>query len=79
MISPCPLLALSGHELVHRKCPLLEVKRTWLRPRGMSANCPTSTFLACPLDVFGSHNWNSLRELPLYPRNGGGRVRSDGE
>jgi hypothetical protein len=25
-----------------------------------------------PLDVFGSHNWNSMRELPLYHRNGGG-------
>ena len=24
---PCPLLALSGHGLVHRTCPLLGVKR----------------------------------------------------
>ena len=25
----CPLLALSGHRLVHRTCPLLGVKQTW--------------------------------------------------
>ena len=28
--------------------------------------------MLAPLDVFGSHNWNSLRELPLYLRNGDG-------
>ena len=33
----CPLLALSGHALVHRTCPLLGVKRTWFSRRKMSA------------------------------------------
>src|SRR5262249_34555281 len=32
-----PLLALTGHALVHRKCPLSGVKRTWAGAVQMSA------------------------------------------
>ena len=40
----CPLLALSGHELVHRTCPLLGVKRTSLFALHMSAYDPKRAF-----------------------------------
>jgi hypothetical protein len=39
----CPLLALSGHQLVHCTCPLLGVKRTWGLHCGMSASDPKGT------------------------------------
>ena len=39
----CPLLAQSGHGLVHCKCPLSGVKRTWRLHCGMSANDPKRT------------------------------------
>src|SRR5262245_9485711 len=39
----CPLLAQSGHRLVHRTCPLLGVKRTWLVGCKMSAFDPKRT------------------------------------
>jgi hypothetical protein len=37
MKAVCPLLAQSGHRLVHCTCPLLGVKRTWLPQRKTSA------------------------------------------
>src|SRR5262245_30375220 len=39
----CPLLALSGHRLVHCKCPLSGVKRTWRLRCEMSAYDPKRT------------------------------------
>src|SRR5215471_9753464 len=39
----CPLLAQSGHALVHRTCPLLGVKRTCLFAPHMSAFDPKRT------------------------------------
>ena len=39
----CPLLALSGHRLVHRTCPLLGVKRTCRFAPQMSAYEPKRT------------------------------------
>ena len=39
----CPLLAQSGHGLLHCECPLLGVKRTLPVRRGMSANDPKRT------------------------------------
>ena len=44
MNGACPLLALSGHGLVHCKCPLLGVKRTLLLHRSMSAYDPKRTW-----------------------------------
>jgi hypothetical protein len=41
----CPLLALSGHALVHCKCPLSGVKRTCLLALHMSAYDPKRTEL----------------------------------
>ena len=41
--SECPLLAQSGHELVHCPCPLSGVKRTWLIAPHMSAFDPKRT------------------------------------
>ena len=41
----CPLLALSGHALVHCKCPLSGVKRTCLLALHMSAYDPKRTSL----------------------------------
>jgi len=40
----CPLLAHSGHGLLHRTCPLLGVKRTCPFALHMSANDPKRTF-----------------------------------
>ena len=39
-ITPCPLLAQSGHRLMHRTCPLLGVKRTCRFALHMSAYDP---------------------------------------
>ena len=39
-MAKCPLLAQSGHELVHCTCPLSGVKRTSLSHRKMSAKDP---------------------------------------
>jgi len=41
--SQCPLLAHSRHALVHCKCPLSGVKRTWLFAAQMSAYDPKQT------------------------------------
>jgi hypothetical protein len=48
--SSCPLLAQSGHELMHRTCPLSGVKRTCPFALHMSANDPKRT-LATPFLV----------------------------
>ena len=42
----CPLLAQSGHRLVHCTCPLLGVKRTWPFALQMSAYDPKRTSVA---------------------------------
>ena len=41
----CPLLAQSGHGLVHRTCPLLGVKRTCRFALQMSAYDPKRTLV----------------------------------
>ena len=38
-VAECPLLAQSGHIELHRTCPLLGVKRTWL----LHCKCPLLT------------------------------------
>jgi len=43
VVSQCPLLALSGHARRLRKCPLSEVKRTFLMRALMSAFDPKRT------------------------------------
>jgi hypothetical protein len=40
----CPLLALSGHLFLHRACPLLGVKRTYLFALHVSAYDPKRTY-----------------------------------
>ena len=55
--SECPLLAHSGHELVHRTCPLLGVKRT-------------SRFAMPPFDPpdlmeEGSHGFSCIQEAAI--------------
>ena len=47
----CPLLAQSGHGLVHRTCPLSGVKRTYLFALHMSADASAGSFQ----DLFGLH------------------------
>ena len=39
----CPLMAQSGHDVLHCECPLSGVKRTSLLHRKMSANDPKRT------------------------------------
>jgi len=51
-VEPCPLLAQSGHSLVHCTCPLSGVKRTWASALHMSAFDSKRTALVvyyCPL------------------------------
>ena len=60
ILSRCPLLALSGHELVRCTCLLSGVKRTWLFATQMSAYDPKADILLAPdgqllLDV--GHHW----------------------
>jgi hypothetical protein len=47
----CPLLAVSGHFLLHRECPLSGVKRTWLFAAQMSAFDPMRTLDGKPQQV----------------------------
>ena len=58
----CPLLAQSRHELLHRTCPLLGVKRTWLFAPRMSASDPKRTLVPHipPPPVFSRYDALSL-------------------
>jgi hypothetical protein len=49
----CPLLALSGHELVRCTCPLSGAKRTWRFALQMSANDPKTS-----IDLFRNATLN---------------------
>jgi hypothetical protein len=51
----------------------VEAKSEGVRPLFQNTEAGTvEGFSPVAPDVFGSHNWNSMRELPLYHRNGGG-------
>src|SRR5262249_30317192 len=56
----CPLLAHSGHRLLHCKCPLSGVKRTWLFAAQMSAFDPKRTLAQgpIPLPLVMPHNFS---------------------
>src|SRR5262245_45514980 len=51
-----PLLALSGHGLLHCTCLLSGVKRTWLFARHMSAFDPKRTFALRDRDCVSVHD-----------------------
>ena len=62
----CPLLALSGHRLVHCTCPLLGVKQTWAGAVHMSAYDPKRTFgghLITSGRLYGTVVFLNLRRL----------------
>ena len=75
-----PLLALSGHELVHRTCPLSGVKRTSLGPRGMSAKLPKAGISCLLRSMFSARTTGTVcANCHCIPGMAMGRVRSDGE
>src|SRR5262245_25654163 len=64
-VEPCPLLAQSGHSLVHCTCPLSGVKRTWVSAVHMSAFDPKRT---------SSLNEPRLSRYDALARLGGDRI-----
>ena len=67
-MAECPLLAQSGHRLVHRTCPLLGVKRTCFGRHEMPAYDPVRTLRSWALLAMSarSKKWSFLiRQSPI--------------
>src|SRR5262249_32251819 len=61
----CPLLAHGGHSLLHRKCPLSRVMRTYLFALHMSAFDPKRTSQRITIEGAKAGYWHSLDQAAL--------------
>src|SRR5262245_19736732 len=69
-------MALSGHWLVHCKCPLLRVKQTWRVRCDMSANAPKRTCLSKPYGLTGYVRSRTFAQFAMVVSSKGAALKN---